>query len=747
MNTRALPPGSRDPDYGLVVEQLVAYGLEVERLETDGVLRRVPHREDKRSRKDGWYVAHEFTTSAGRVLIAGAFGWWRDECGPYRIGAQVRGLTETDRAEFARLRKATRQAVAREREGMARQAAERAVKLWARLPEVGPSRYLQARRVHAYGVKFSRGGGLVVPVRKVTGQLAGLQFIQPDGAKRFLTGTAKRGAFHLIGTPEIGAVLAVGEGYATMASVHRATRWTCAVAFDAGNLLPVAEALSQAYPHCRMVLCGDDDYGLKTNVGRAKATEAAARVNGVALFPVFAATGAERGTDWNDLHRVVGLEAVQRQLEDGAANGAPPAPPSGGEGSYPFDLGILLRQFALIYGTETVYDGRHGMIVSLAGLRVAAGRKLVEAWLECEDRRLVMPEGVVFDPAGDADPATTVNLFRGWPLVPREGSCERLLALLHYICGESDNVFDWVVRWAAYPLQHPGAKMRTAILMHGPEGTGKNSFWGALSEIYGEHAVMIGQNELESQFNGWASKKLLIIGNEVVSRQEMYHQKGKLKSMITEPQWAVNEKMLPVRMEQNHANFVFFSNTIQPLTPDPDDRRYLVIWTPPSLAESHYTAVGEEIAAGGVQALYHYLLHYTLGDFTEHTKPIMTQAKADLIAASMDSHERFRREWERGELPVGYRPCLSMDLYAAYRRWCQLNGEKPAPQRILQMALSKHLSDDRRPWYIDPGGQRRQLRAAIPRTFAPPAGKSKEVVLGDEYRLFSEELCQWVGSG
>jgi len=62
------------------------------------------------------------------------------------------------------------------------------------------------------------------------------------------------------------------------------------------------------------------------------------------------------------------------------------------------------------------------------------------------------------------------------------------------------------------------------------------------------------------------------------------------------------------------------------------------------------------------------------------------------------------------------------------------------------MAVSKHLSNERRPHYIDPGGKRRQLRAALPKTFEPPAGKSKEVALGDEYRKFGEELCQWVRS-
>lgn len=87
---RPMPDPAANPmdAHQAVLDQLIAYGLEVEHLETNGVLRRVRHRDDKRGRKDGWYVAHEFTTSAGRVLIAGAFGCWRDECGPYRIGAQ-----------------------------------------------------------------------------------------------------------------------------------------------------------------------------------------------------------------------------------------------------------------------------------------------------------------------------------------------------------------------------------------------------------------------------------------------------------------------------------------------------------------------------------------------------------------------------------------------------------------------------------------------------------------------------------
>jgi putative DNA primase/helicase len=686
-----MPPQTVPQDsYGEALAQIQDYGLELDALDASGTLHRVRHRDDKQGRKDGWYVAHEFVASTGQVIIAGAYGWWKDQGGPYRIRMRAVGLSQAERQALQRRRREVEAAAKRARQNKAREAARRAAEIWQACPEMGASDYLQAKRVRAFGLRFSRGT-VVVPMRGAGGRLVGLQFIDGDGAKRFLTGTAKQGSFHLIGLPEPGGVLALAEGYATAASVHLATGWPCAAAFDAGNLEPVAKALSATYPGCRFVVCGDDDHATQGNPGRAMALRAAESVRGIALFPHFA---GEPGTDWNDLSVREGADTVKRQLEHGIAEhdgSEPPSPPGGGgsETGFGFDLGVLLAYFTVIYTTETVYDGRYGRILPLSSLRVAAGKSLVRIWLEHPCRRMVTPEDVVFDPSlpipalrrvsGD-DPADPqhgkVNLFRGMPHLPKEGRCARLLELLYYLCGESDNVFDWVLKWTAYPLQHLGAKMRTAIIMHGPEGTGKNTFWGAVREIYGEYGCQISQNELESQFNGWSSRKLFVIGNEVVSRKEMYHQKGRLKNMITEPEWAINEKMLPVRMEANHANFVFFSNTIQPATPDADDRRYLVIWTPPKLDDAFYREVGREIDAGAVQALYHYLLQYDIGDFDEHAKPIMTDAKQDLIETSMRSQESFYKAWIAGELPVAFQPCLHTDLYWAYRKWCDRYGER-----------------------------------------------------------------------
>jgi hypothetical protein len=62
------------------------------------------------------------------------------------------------------------------------------------------------------------------------------------------------------------------------------------------------------------MIAGDDDHKLENNPGRAKALEAAAAVNGVAIFPELSAEQREHGmTDFNDLGRAQ-PEVVSRQL-------------------------------------------------------------------------------------------------------------------------------------------------------------------------------------------------------------------------------------------------------------------------------------------------------------------------------------------------------------------------------------------------------------------------------------------------
>lgn len=296
--------------------QLVDFGLEVSGIELDGALHRVRHREDRAGTKNGWYVAHEFSTTSGRRIVCGAFGWWKSGDAVHRLKHDGAGLSIDDQREADARRRDLEAKAAAARSALAAETADRARKIWPALPTDGASEYLARKQVAAFGVRFSRGS-VVVPLRRglSDADLVGLQWIGADGAKRFLTGTAKRGAWCLLGDPpEPGGWLAIGEGYATCASVRMAMGWTVAVAFDAGNLSEVAKALGKLLPGVRIVLLADDDHATKGNPGVSKATAAARSVRGLVAIPRFCSDDPARGTDWNDLHVSEGLDAVRGQL-------------------------------------------------------------------------------------------------------------------------------------------------------------------------------------------------------------------------------------------------------------------------------------------------------------------------------------------------------------------------------------------------------------------------------------------------
>jgi len=383
------------------------------------------------------------------------------------------------------------------------------------------------------------------------------------------------------------------------------------------------------------------------------------------------------------------------------------APAKGGKGGKrrekddkPIDFGRyneLLEHFVLIYGTDTVYDRRQRMLFKINALRLAFGSDYVKMWLNSDRRRMVLPDQLVFDPRG-AGGDDTINLYSGLPMTPKAGYPGPVLELLEHLCSESaatdeavGAVVNWVLDWLAWPLQNPGAKMATALVFHGPQGAGKNLFFEAVASIYGRYAIVVGQDQLEDKFNDWASQRLFVIGDEVVARAELFHQKNKLKSFITGETIQINTKMMPLRTERNHVNVVFLSNEHQPLALEPDDRRYLVVYTPPRRADDLYDRVAEFLRSDGASIFLQHLLDRDLSGFSPHTRPLMTKAKADLIELGLKPSERFCAEWIGGYLNLPLKACSAEQLYRAFKRWCLLQGERwPPPQITFTKGLERY---------------------------------------------------------
>lgn len=479
-------------------------------------------------------------------------------------------------------------------------------------------------------------------------------------------------------------------------------------------------------------------------------------------------------SDWNDLHVHYGLDEVKRQINNAleAANdksGAdelPPVenyrdelpaqtePPLGADEAaqvidpnFDFTNDIIRHDYVVLSGKGAcIFNDRTCQMMSRQDFSLSVGEGPAKAFLNDNSRRVVYRHNVVFDPTTIEQEPGFINLFRGLKLKPKKGECSKILSLLRFLCEDNEEVFTWLLRWLAYPLQNPGAKMRTALVIHGREGTGKNLFFRPIQQIYGEYATIITQTELESSFNSWASRKLFIIGNEVTTRQEMYHKKGVVKNMITEPEWNINQKNIDIRQENNHANFVFFSNFLQPVAPDRDDRRWMVLWTPPKREKAFYREVVAEIENGGTEALYDYLLNLDVGEFDEFTEPVMTKAKQDLIDLSMKSDERFLHLWTSCELNVPLIPCLTEDLYKVYLWWCKHEGERfsvGSTEFGIQIGKHEELDKKSHQHYMD-GSKKRTNTFAFPLYSEPPADMTKIKWLTSCRTRFVHEFTMWL---
>ena len=256
---------------------------------------------NRRGDKSGWYLLHT------DGIAAGAFGCWRAAKHSTWCAKPDNAMTATEREAHRERIKAMR--AQREAAEAARQKeeAEKAIDRWHSASTQCQHPYLARKGVQAHRIR-QHGDVLLIPLRDTAGTLHSLQTITPDGDKRF-RGRMK-GCYHAIGGKPSGRIV-ICEGYATGASIHEATGEAVAVAFNTGNLFPVATALHRAHPDLVLLLAADDDHLKPGNPGLSAARNTALAVGGFVVMPQFPSGRPDKATDFNDLAAMAGLGAVR----------------------------------------------------------------------------------------------------------------------------------------------------------------------------------------------------------------------------------------------------------------------------------------------------------------------------------------------------------------------------------------------------------------------------------------------------
>jgi len=719
-----------------VLSQMQAFGLDVEAGDiVVGERRRCRHKDGGREKR-GWFQLYELPKQDGSgTLIVGSFGAFfgaENVVQKVELPRKERQAMSADQMAALRERiKADKQRAEAEAARKAEECARRADHAWRAHCKEGSrdqSEYLKRKQIEPHGGRFLPGGKFAIPLQDAERRTYGLQVIYDDKKggrdKSFWpAGLAKKGHFFLIGgLPD--RLLLVAEGFATAASIQQATGMPVAVAFDAGNLLPVAKALKAKYKRAKILICADDDYRTDGNPGVTAARNAALAVEGEVVFPVFAderPTDRKGPTDFNDLHLLEGLPTVAKQIEAtltalGWSPSAPRASVSktgGGDIGDPRPAAQSVMDLDDIVGRFIPIDDGTGKVVFDSWTNKLAQKEqmvsLLPAGVRNDDikrhpqwitRGAYYLDEIGFDPAG-TDKDIRLNTWQGWPSLPAPGNCDLMLDLIYHQCSKeasvASSIYKYLLQWMAYPIQNAGAKMGSAIVMHGPQGTGKSMIFTTLAEIYGygrrrrNYAIVIDGQALHANFNLDWENKLFINAEEVVNANDKWELKNQLKHLVTGQTIRVEGKHMNAVHNINRVNISFLSNDLLPFPIEPDDRRHLVIYTPEKREREFYRALRDQLANGGREAFHHFLLNdVDCSDF-DHTAPPMTEAKQALMRLSSSSELRFLTDWANGDAGLPVVPARASDVYSAYVRWCKNNGERNPRAANVFHATVLHL--------------------------------------------------------
>ena len=305
-------------------------------------------------------------------------------------------------------------------------------------------------------------------------------------------------------------------------------------------------------------------------------------------------------------------------------------------------------------------------------------------WLNHSSRRQYLG-GVVFDPAGRT-PDDTLNLWRGWAVTPTPGDWSLMRNhIRHIICGNRDDIYDYMLRWLAHMVQKPHLPAETAIVLRGLKGTGKGMLGKWLLRLCGQHGLhIVNAGHLTGRFSGHLRDAVLVFADEAFFAGDRQHE-GVLKAIITETTLLIEAKYRTPVMAPNMLHLLMASNATWVIPASHDERRYLMLDVAPDRKgdAAYFQKLDQQMEQGGLAAMLHDLLVLELGDF----HPRIVPATAELSEQKIHSLDTLHRWWiavlDRGFVwrsRYGHQDFLAWHdfvstelLNQSYRQWCADN--------------------------------------------------------------------------
>ena len=291
-------------------------------------------------------------------------------------------------------------------------------------------------------------------------------------------------------------------------------------------------------------------------------------------------------------------------------------------------------------------------------------------------------------------PGNLLNLWQGFAVQPRPGNWQRMQAHIAEILAEGDAAqLDYIMRWSAWAVQHPGERAEVAIVFRGDKGAGKGTFAHALRRMFGQHGLHISNaKHLVGSFNAHLRNCLLLYADEAFWAGDKQGE-SVLKALITEPVQMIEQKGVDAQQWQNRVHLIMTANADWVVPASHDERRYAVfnVSNRRLKDEKYFAALYREINSGGLEAMLHDLMHVDLGDWHPRRIP-NTEALREQKARSMGLLESW---WEyllqEGSIPAA--PKDTPDIAMAQYLMNHVREFAPRMRDLSAAALGRFLSE------------------------------------------------------
>lgn len=142
--------------------------------------------------------------------------------------------------------------------------------------------------------------------------------------------------------------------------------------------------------------------------------------------------------------------------------------------------------------------------------------------------------------------------------------CKNIKELLFNLTGKDEKGVEHLLDILAMIVQEPHIKTQQLIMFYGEEASGKGTFYELiLRPIFEGYISKILGKKIKSQFNGFMSKKIILVLEELKADKD---EEDTLKELVTEETILINPKGLTERNENNYLTIIGFSNEQNPIS-------------------------------------------------------------------------------------------------------------------------------------------------------------------------------------